>query len=368
MKKGLLGTGLVLILTLLLFQAGSGNALAKEKTWTLQFSTGYSSTSPFAIEARWYFNNVAKHSNGRIKVVYHYGGALVKLGQELNAMRARTIDCAVVTPGYFAAQVPLNDVLNMTYVTTAVDAAMKAGMEVYEKDAPLHKEWDQNNAVILWMPPVTDNTLWSTFPVPDIASLKNKKVRALGRTGECISAFGGVPVGILWGDIYLSAQRGIISAAYGTPLSLGWNSKFYEVMPYVTQTGCGVFGSLVTIIRKDLFEQFPPDLQKVFYVWARKAEKKSLEIVMEENRKAVDDMVKRGIKISIWSPKERAKATAMMEPRQFDNWVKEMGKRGLGTQARQLKDMYLKAIKKYEKHSSYESAFEYWKKRYSKGS
>jgi TRAP-type C4-dicarboxylate transport system substrate-binding protein len=367
MKRGLLESGFVLILALFLCQAGPVNALAKQKSWTLQFSTGYSPSSHFALEARWYFDNVAKHSDGRIKVIYHYGGALAKLGQELNAMRARTIDCAMATPGYFAAQVPLNDALNMTYVTTAVDAAMKAGQEVYENYAPLHKEWDQNNTIVLWMPPVTDNTLWSTFPVPDIASMKDKKVRALGRTGECISAFGGAPVGILWGDIYLSAQRGIISAAYGTPFSLGWNSKFYEVMPYVTQTWCGVFGSMVTIIRKDLFEQFPPDLQKVFHVWARKAEKKSLQIVMEENRKAVDDMVKRGIKLTIWSPKEREKATALMEPRQFDNWVKQMGARGLGTQAQQLKDMYLKAIKKYEKHSTYESAFDYWIKRYPKG-
>jgi C4-dicarboxylate-binding protein DctP len=347
---------------------GVPTAAAAGKSWVLRFSTGFSPTSTFAKESKWYFDNIVEQSGGRIKVEYYFGGALAKLGEELNAMRAHAIDLACATPPYFAPQVPLVDVLNMNYVTTAVDAHMKAAQEVYDAYAPLHDEFEKdNNAKILWNLPVTNNTLWSNFAVPDIAAFKGKRIRALGRTGEDITLFGGAPVGILWGDIYTSAQKGIIQGAFGTPLALGWDSKFYEVMPYVTQTGSGVFGSQVMMIRKDLYDEFPPDLKQLFHDWARKAEEKSVEIVEEENRRAADDMEARGIKLMIWSRPEQEKARALVQPMQFDSWVKKMGERGLGKEAQTLKDMYVQAVRKYEKTSKYQSAFDYWNQKYKKG-
>ena len=32
--------------------------------------------------------------------------------------------------------------------------------------------------MMLWNPPVTNNTLWTSFPVPNIEALKGKKIRA----------------------------------------------------------------------------------------------------------------------------------------------------------------------------------------------
>lgn len=343
-------------------------AIGAEKTWVLRFSTGFSATSHFAKESRWYFDKIAENSGGRIKVEYNFSGAVVKLGEELNAMRARSIDVACVTPHYFAPLIPLIDGLNMNYVTTSVEGHMKAVQEVYDNYAPLRDQFEKNNnAMMLWNLPVTNNTLWTTFPVPNTDALKGKKIRAPGRTGESIAAFGGAPAGIVWGDIYDSASKGIIQGAYGTPLALGWDSKFFEVMKYVTQTGSGVFGTQTMIIRKDLYDEFPNDLKKLFHDWARKAEEKSLEIVDEENRAAVDDMESKGINLKIWSAAEQAKARALVQPAQYDGWVQKMGERGLGKEAQAVKDMYMKAVEKHAKGSKYVESFDYWNEKYKKG-
>jgi TRAP-type transport system periplasmic protein len=342
-------------------------AIGAEKTWTLRYSSGFSASSHFGKESKWYFDKIAENSGGRIKVEYHFSGALVKLGEELNAMRARSIDVACVTPHYFVPLIPLIEGLNMNYVTTSVEGHMKAVQEVYENFAPLRTQLDKNNAMMLWNLPVTNNTLWTSFPVPNIDALKGKKIRAPGRTGESIAAFGGAPVGLVWGDIYDSASKGIIQGAYGTPLSLGWDSKFFEVMKHVTQTGSGVFGTQTMIIRKDLYDELPKDLQKLFHDWARKAETQSLVIVDEENRAAVDDMESKGIKLTIWSAAEQAKARSLVQPAQYDGWIKKMGERGLGKEAQELKDLYMKAVAKHEKGSKYEESFDYWNKKYKKG-
>lgn len=340
---------------------------AQAKTWKLQVSTGFSSTSQFGQQLRYYFDNVAANSDDRIAVEYHYGGALAKIGEELNAMRTGSIDAIITAPPYYSAQVPLTDSFGMTFITAATDAAMKANMDVYNSYAPLRDQWEKNNnAKAMFWPPVTNNTLWSNFPVPDMKALKDKKVRALGRTADAIVKFGGVPVGLKWGDIYTSAQRGIISAAYGTPLPLAWDSKFQEVLPYATQTWGGVFASMVVAVRNDLFEEFPADLQQVFVDWARKAEVESIKIVSELSRKAVDDLMKNNKTITIWSEEDKNKAKALVQPAQFDSWVEKMAKKGMGTESAEAKKRYLEAVKKYEASSDYETAFDYWAKTYGK--
>ncbi len=338
---------------------------AQAKTWTMQVSTGFSTTSQFGEQVRYYFDNVAANSDGRIQVKYYYSGALSKIGEELNAMRAGSVDGIICATPYYSAQVSLTDAFNMTFITAATDSAMQANMEVYNNYAPLRDQWEKdNNTKVMWWPPVTNNTLWSNFPVPNIEALKGRKVRAQGRTGDAITALGGVAVGLKWGDIYTSVQRGIISAAYSTPLPLAWDAKFYEVMPYATQTWSGVFGSMAVAVRKDLFEEFPADLQQLFVDWARKAEVESLRIVTEMSHTAVDDLVAKGKTITIWSDEDRKRAMELVQPAQFDAWVQKMTSKGMGKEATTVKEMYLNAVKKYEPSSTYETAFTYWKRKY----
>ena len=68
--------------------------------------------------------------------------------------------------------------------------------------------------------------------------------------------------------------------------------------------------------------------------------------------------------ITIWSKEDRDKAKALIQPAQFDSWVKLMSEKGLGKEAATARDMYLAAIKKYEPSSTYETAFDYWQKKY----
>ncbi len=328
--------------------------------WKLKFSTVYSPTSHFGREGKWYFDQVEANSGGRIKMEYYYGGAICKGGEELKALRAHTIDAAIFGLGYAPANAPLTQLFETNYLTTAVDANQKAIMDSYHSYAPLRKQIETTNAVLLWNPPVLNNTMWSGFPVPNIEALKGKKMRAYAWTGDVITRFGGIPAAIVWGDIYNSAKTGVIDGIYGTPLSLGWDAKFFEVGPHVTQTGCGVFGAMACVVRKDLFDSFPPDLQKVFLDWAPKGQEESINIVMAENKKAVDDMFARGIKLTVWSPEEMAKAKALVQPAQFDKVVEKLTGQGLGKEAQELKNIYMDALRKREKESRYVTEFDYW--------
>jgi TRAP-type C4-dicarboxylate transport system substrate-binding protein len=367
MRKSYFILGLYVTIIALFLSGYHTVAEASAKTWTLRYSTGYSSTSEHAHGARWLLDGIAKNSDGRIKVKYHFGGSLVKIGEELTGMRTGIIDCATAATGYFPSQIPLANALGMTYITNSVDAAMKANMEAYNNFAPLRKQFEENNnTIMLYTPPVTNNVLWTTFPVKNMEALRSKKIRAYGYSGDILKAFGATPVGIPWGEIYISAQRGIVEGAYGTPLPLSWDSKLYEVLPHATQTWCGVYGTMGFFFRKNLFDELPQDLQQLVLEWVRKAEDHMIQYTMEKNQKVVDDLVARKIPLEIWSPKERAKAQALIQPRQFNEWIAQMEKNKLGNEARQLKDLYLKAVRKYEKTSIYKIPFENWYQRINK--
>jgi TRAP-type C4-dicarboxylate transport system substrate-binding protein len=326
----------------------------------IKFSTIFSPTSHFGKEGKWYFDQVEAHSGGRIKMEYYFGGSICKGGEELKALRARTIDAALMALGYAPANAPLTQVFETTYLTTAVDAHQKAIMECYHNYEPLRKQIESTNAVLLFSPPVINNTLWTKFPAPNMAALKGKKIRAYAWTGDILTRFGASPAALVWGDIYNAAKTGIIDGIYGTPLSLGWDAKFYEIAPYVTQTGCGVFGAMALVIRKDLFDGFPKDLQKVILDWGPKGQEQSVDIVMEENKRAVDDLVARGIHLTVWSPEEIAKAKALVQPAQFDKVIEKLEGVGLGKEGRELRDLYLQSLRKFEKTSRYVSEFDYW--------
>jgi TRAP-type C4-dicarboxylate transport system substrate-binding protein len=143
--------------------------------WKIKFSTAYTPTSHFGREAKWYFDYVEANSKGRIKADLYYGGAICKYGEELKALRAHTIDAALMGAGYAPAQVPLLQLFELTYLTTAVDAAQKAVMDCYNNFAPLRKQIEETNAILVWSPPVTNNSMWTPFLVPNIDALKGKK-------------------------------------------------------------------------------------------------------------------------------------------------------------------------------------------------
>ncbi len=334
--------------------------------WKIKFSTTYSPTSHFGRESKWFFDYVQANSKGRIKADLYYGGAICKYGEELKALRAHTIDAALLGLGYAPAQAPLTQLFELTYLTTAVDAAQKAVMDCYNNFAPLRKQIEDTNAMLVWSPPVTNNSMWTPFPVPNIEALKGKRVRAYSWVGDVLTRFKAVPAAIVWGDVYNSAKTGIIDGVYGCPLSLAWDSKIYEVAPHVTQTGCGVFGAMAFVIRKDLYEQFPPDLKKVIAEAGDKAQEESIRIVMGENKKAVDDMISRKISLTVWSPEEVSKAKAVVQPAQYLVLKDKLEKQGLGGSAQQLWEMYLEALRKHEKTSNYMTAFEYWSKELAK--
>ena len=75
---------------------------------------------------------------------------------------------------------------------------------------------------------------------------------------------------------------------------------------------------------------------------------------------AVDDLVARGIHLTVWSPEEIAKAKALVQPAQFDKVIEKLEGVGLGKEARELRDLYLQSLRKFEKTSRYVSEFDYW--------
>jgi C4-dicarboxylate-binding protein DctP len=74
-----------------------------------------------------------------------------------------------------------------------------------------------------------------------------------------VTAFGGSPQKMAYGEVYQALQTGAVDAQENTWSNM-YSSRFYEVQPYITETNHGYIGYFVAV-NKPFWESLPEDLR-----------------------------------------------------------------------------------------------------------
>jgi len=107
-----------------------------------------------------------------------------------------------------------------------------------------------------------DRNFYSTKrPIRSVDDLKNMKVRVMNsRTAmDMISAMGGSPCPISWGELYTALAQGTVDAAENNPPSFD-TSRHYEVCKYFTLSGHQRIPDMVIISTK-VWDKLPLDIR-----------------------------------------------------------------------------------------------------------
>ena len=57
---------------------------------------------------KWWAEEIKKRTNGEVEIQLFFGGALGKAKENLELLRTNAIDIAMMSPGYFPAQLPMH--------------------------------------------------------------------------------------------------------------------------------------------------------------------------------------------------------------------------------------------------------------------
>ena len=207
---------------------------------------------------------VEEKTNYRIEWNKVYSGTVMKPGEEMDAVKNKTVDVGFISLPYEVAKLPMQ---NFTYAVpfgpndpTAEAKIMKQVIkDVPELTSVLEKDYNQK--VMGFM--VTQNYgLVTKFPIEKLSDLKGHKIGAVGPNLHWLQGSGAVPVQSAAGEIYTSLQTGVYDG-FMFAIDSFLNLKIYEVAKNFNVVDLGsMFGAVITI-NLDSLNALPKEVQDI---------------------------------------------------------------------------------------------------------
>ena len=229
-SKRLLVVGLVLLLAI---SFTSTFAWGGEKT--LRFQVNYAGTSKGGASMRYFADQVAKESGGKLKCQLFFAGQILKTKEAFSALQKGMIDGLYSALLYYGGIVKEAswEWLPFTWQDPqqVVELYYKQGLlDVMQEALAAH------GVRYLGAIPMGTLGFLTKFPVKNLADFKGKKIRASGPQASVVKLLGATPVSLAAAEQYTALQRGTIEGTI-YPWYTVEAYKFYEVIDYIVTPG-----------------------------------------------------------------------------------------------------------------------------------
>lgn len=275
---------------------------------------------------RWFFSELEKRTNGEVSMRYYWAGSLNKVGEHLGAVRDGTSECTLISPGYYQAEVPATRGLEWYFRVERADTLQLVCRDVYEKFEPLRVEWEQRHrAKILYWTNFNYAPLVMRNKVNSLEDIKGKRIRGYGVATDVIERLGGIAVPMAAGEVYQALERGVLDGVYGFDFVTAVAYKLHEIAPHFCEIGDGAHAPAATVMNMRTWQGLSTEAQKVATDLADEIYNgKFTEIYEEVLTGYVKQALAEGVQFGSLSDEEKARAKAMIQPAQVENWVQNV--------------------------------------------
>jgi TRAP-type C4-dicarboxylate transport system substrate-binding protein len=323
-RRTLLGLGLSAASAATLIDAfgSSAKAQAGVINWKCVANTRLS--SQFTVKWKWLEEELAKRTNGRLKLDTVSFPELGMTGAELiRVLNAGILDAGEVVTGYVSGEVPIIEGAQMVGVYKDIPEAQRA----YEAWLPKVVEPLSNK---VGGKPIssfgfTSQFLWSKLPINSLADLKGKKIRIFAKAqSDYLTALGATTASIPLAELYSALQRGVVDGCITGP-EVAAGAKYHEVVGHVTDLLMGP-GAGFLVVSNKAWNGLPPDIKKEVEAIIPRLRELSWELTTKDDKEHLATVSKDGIKMQIppkpeWVPQLKKIAQDVVVP----NWVKRAG-------------------------------------------
>ncbi len=257
-----------------------------------------------------------------------YGGTIAKLGGVLEAVEEGIVDIGFVGTIFEAPKMPLHNVSYMTPFGTSDIFKVVDTMAELQKNIPaVANEWTKYNQVYLGGVGLDTYGILTNFPVKTVDDIDGHKIAAPGPSANWIKGTGAVAVAANLNTYYNGIKTGVFEGTL-TFMTAGAAIKVYEVAPNLCMVNFGAQFAGGLSINKDVFDSFPPYMQKIFKDVGAEYAIKLAQAQAAKADGAMKAMVKAGAKLTNLSDAER-KRWANKLPNVPMNWAEAMEKKGM---------------------------------------
>lgn len=314
---------------------------ASGKPINLILSSANPEKHPVAIIFKAWAKDIETLSNGKIKVIPHWAGALGAAKDQYDMVIDGISDLSEFPVGWSPGRFPLSEITGLPIRGDSSEQICKSINEVVKKGY-LNKEHSEVHLLIIGA--TSPQKFWSRKKISSISDLKGMKIRALTKPEVAlVKALGGVPTPMPITEMYLALDRGVMDAGffdYGSSMAF----KLYEVAPYVMELN--VYSTPVAMImNKAWYEKLSPDLKTVI--------DKSTEPRAAIAGRTLDKFetmgkgvgVKHGLQVIEVSAADRARLNELAQPI-ITKWADSLEVKGYPAKA--AVKTYMDALQKYK--------------------
>lgn len=307
---------------------------------TLRATCNVPATQPPAKAMKYWGDLITKRTNERIKFEYHWGGALTKAGEELEAVQRGVANVGFYAVGYYPTKMVLNGV---SYVVPFNSPDARLVLKIYEslvkelKELPA--EIEQYNQKLMFYIAFGSYELLSTKPVKTLADMKGLKVAVIGATmPKWFEAIGAVPISMPAPDRYQALQTGLIDASC-LPFGPSDPFKWTDVAKHCTLINLGGVILAPVVMNTDDWKKLSSEDQKIVLEAAKEAGRWNADITMEEEASIIAKWKGLGVTFYTLSDSDKRVWAEALKYVPYD-WAATWDKKGLS--ATKTIDAYLK--------------------------
>jgi len=307
---------------------------AKAKTYKLTSAAGHPPIFLWVTLTRDFFipevDKLLAEAGNKDKIVWNqaYGGTIAKLGGVLEAVEDGIVDIGFVGTIFEAPKMPLHNVSYMTPFGTGDIFKVVDTVAELEKNIPaVADEWTKYNQICLGGVGLDTYGILTSFPVKTVDDINGHKIAAPGPSANWIKDTGAVAVAANLNTYYDGIKTGVFEGTL-TFMTAGAAIKVYEVAPNICMVDFGAQFAGGLTINKDVFDSFPPYMQKIFREVGTQYSVKLAQAQTDKAAGAMKAMAKAGANVTYLSDAER-KRWADKLPNIPMNWVESMEKKGL---------------------------------------
>lgn len=238
-----------------------------------------------------YGQNLAKRTNGRIKVQVYPSGQLGGNRQIIEGVQLGTIEGTIAPTAFLGGFEPLLTVMDLPFLFPNIDVASKVANS--DVGMALAREVERKGIKGVAFYGEGAKHFATTFPVRSPADFEGKKMRSMPAAVllEQFRAWGANPVPMEFTETYNAIAQGVVSGQE-QQWGLVHDLRFYEVSKHLTDTDHGFFVEFFMVSKK-WYDRLPSDLQKAVQTEAQALIPVRLQWTKEYSKASLDKMLAR---------------------------------------------------------------------------
>lgn len=318
------GSKWFLVVSLALVLVGFPSSNVHPAAIELNFADFFPPTHIHAKLCDAFAKEIGKRTNGRVKIAYFPGQALLKAPQMYDGVLKGVADIGHSVFAYTRGRFPVMEAVDLPLGYVKGKQSTCVINEFYKKVKP--KELSEVKVLYLHAHP--PGLLHSKRPVYKLEDLKGLKIRCTATMTEAVKLLGAVPVSMAMPLTYEALQKGVVEATLNPIETLkGW--KHAELIKATTECySIGYVAGFYVVMNLKKWNSLPKDIQKVFdevsAEWITR-HGEGWDFIDTEARKYTLSL---GNKIIPLSKKEGARWAKIVAP-VIDGWIKGAEAKGI---------------------------------------